>query len=708
MRHSRSVRLIRRIAILGGGLATGATVAVVVAGHGVNWFSQFLAAIALLALFFAGFVFVVSTRQSRNLVVWLMAGSSLAAGWALAGTAIIMILFPEGRPEWVSAAGVPLLAPSELPRAAAWIIFLTEPLIIFAIFVPVTLGLLLFPDGRLPSRQWRVVGLLATCSIFGSALAPAWIWRPWSTAPPGRTAMGIVAALFLIWLLAVILSTAALVWRLRHGSDETRLQLKWVFWGGSLFSLVLVAGGLLEGGPYDYVLETSGFQALWTGALAVFLSSYGIAVAKYRLYGIDVVISRTVVYGTLAVLITSVYVTAVVGVGTLLGGDGVGAPNPWLAIGATAMVALAFEPLRSRLDRLAKRLVYGRRATAYRVLSEFSNKIDRNDETLLEQVVQSLVDGTTAATAELWLADEDDFVRSVIAPPREAIGPSRVRDIDRITGVDVAEPIVHHGEVLGALTLCSSRGQTLLRSDLRLLSHLASVLGLALRNFQLSQDLHRQIRELHRSRQRVVAIQDETRRRLERDLHDGAQQRLVAVTMKLGLAKKQAVEKGKARLADLLGEATVRTEHTIRSLRDFAQGVHSPLLESGGIRVALTSHVQGLPIPVTLHAPGIARYPRAVETTVYACVLEALQNVVEHAGAGSVYVSLRETGAGVTFEISDDGSGFEPSFQRSGSGLANLADRVGAFGGALDVVTAPGRGTTVRGTIPVPALELVL
>ena len=111
---------------------------------------------------------------------------------------------------------------------------------------------------------------------------------------------------------------------------------------------------------------------------------------------------------------------------------------------------------------------------------------------------------------------------------------------------------------------------------------------------------------------------------------------------------------------------------------------------------------------MTLHAPGINRYPRAVETTVYACVLEALQNVVEHAGAGSVYVSLRDTGAALTFEISDDGSGFEPSFHRFGSGLANLADRVGALGGALDVVTAPGRGTTVRGTIPVPTLELVL
>jgi signal transduction histidine kinase len=705
VKHSRSIRLLRLAATAGGGLAAAASAAVIVAGHGERWFAQFSAAIALLALFFAGFVFVVSTRQSRNLVVWLMAGSSLAAGWTLAGTAIIMILFPGGRLAWVSAAGMPLRAPSELPRVAAWIIFLTEPLVILAIFVPVTLGLLLFPDGRLPSRKWRVVRLLATFSILGSALASAWTWRPWTTAPPSSVEVGTVSALFFIWLLAVVLSTASLVTRLPHGSDETRQQLKWVFWGGSLFSLALVAGGLLEGGRYDYVLETPGFQAVWAGALAVFLLSYGIAVAKYRLYGIDVVISRTVVYGTLAVFITSFYVVTVVGVGALLGGDD-DSPNLWLAIAATAMVALAFEPFRSRLDELAKRLVYGRKATAYRVLSEFSNKISANDETLLEQVVRSLVDGTTADVAEVWLVDQDEFVRKVTSSAEAEVGPSSAPNIDRIPAGDVVEPIIHHGRVLGALTLSISGGQTLLRSDLRLLSQLASALGLALRNLQLGQELHRQVRELHRSRQRVVTIQDETRRRLERDLHDGAQQRLLAVVLKLGLAKKQAEGMEKTRLADLLGKVAWRTEHTIRSLREFAQGVHSPLLESGGLSAALASYVQGLPIAVTFHSPGVTRYPRAVETTVYACVIEALQNVIKHADAGSVYVSLRDTEAGVSFEISDDGCGFEPGFQRSGWGLANMGDRIGALDGTLDVVAAPGRGTTVRGTIPLPDLEL--
>lgn len=217
--------------------------------------------------------------------------------------------------------------------------------------------------------------------------------------------------------------------------------------------------------------------------------------------------------------------------------------------------------------------------------------------------------------------------------------------------------------------------------------------------------MRRQVEELRRSRQRIVAVQDETRRHLERDLHDGAQQRLVAVRVKLGLAKRRAEKAGKARLADLLHDAATRTERAIGSLRDFARGVHPPLLEAEGIIAALASQVRRLPIRVTVHAPGIARYPQAVETAVYFCVLEALQNVVKHAHASFAYVSLRNTGAGVTFEVSDDGIGFEPGSQQSGSGLANLADRVDALDGNLEVVTAPGRGTTIRGEIPVPTME---
>lgn len=681
-----------------------ASVAVIATGRGRIWFSEFLAAIALLAVFFAVFVWMLASRQSRNLVVWLMAGSALSAGWTVTGAGIVMTLFPGGRLEWVSMSGMPLVAPAQLPPAAAWVLFLSEPMVISAIFIPVTLGLLLFPDGRLPSRRWWIVGLLAVVSILGSVSVAAWNWRPWSNAPPGDWAVGVVSFLFLMWLVAAILCVASLVVRLRDSAGETRQQLKWIFWGGSFLSLAVVAGGLLEGSRFDHLLETSLFQGLWTGAVAVLFFSYGFAVARYRLYDIDVVISRTVVYGTLAVSITVFYVAVVVGLGDFIGG-GDEAPNPLLAIGATAVVAFAFEPFRVRLQHLANRVVYGLRATPYQVLSEFSKRISAPAETLLEQVALSLADGTTAVKAEVWLADKDEFVRSVVSQKTEKSNPPKAPDVDQIPGADLAEPIVHNGEVLGALTLTAPHGQTLLRSDERLLRQLAAALGLALRNIQLGQDLRRRIEELRRSRQRIVAVQDATRRRLERDLHDGAQQRLVAVRVKLGLAQRQAEKTGKTHLAHQFADAAAKTEHAIDALRDFARGVHPPLLDAEGTGAALASQVQRLPIPVTLHVPGVARYPPVVEAAVYFCVLEALQNVVEHASATSAYVSVHDTGAGVTFEVSDDGVGFEPRNQRSRSGLAYLADRVEALDGTLEVITAPGGGTIIRGKIPVPTLE---
>lgn len=679
-----------------------ASVAAIATGRGRLWFSEFLAAIALLAVFFAVFVWLVASRQSRNLVVWLMAGSALSGGWTLTGAGLIMTLFPGGRLEWISTSGMPLVAPSQLPPAASWVLFLSEPLVISAIFIPATLGLLLFPDGRLPARRWWIVGLLAVVSTLGSVLVSAWNWLPWSDSPPGDGAVGVVSILFVVWLVAAFLSVASCVVRLRGSAGETRQQLKWIFWGGSFFSLTLVAGGLLEGSRYNDLLETILFQGLWTGAVAVFLFSYGVAVAKYRLYDIDVVISRTVVYGILAAAITVFYVAVVVGLGDFIGGGE--EPNPLLAIGATAVVAFAFEPLRVRLQHLANRVVYGRRATPYQVLSEFSNRISASTETLLEEVALSLVDGTTAVKAEVWLANRGEFVRSVVSDKEES-SPLGATDLDQIPGVDLAEPIVHNGEVLGALTLSGPNGQSLLPSDERLLGQLASALGLALRNVRLGQDLRRRIEELRLSRQRIVAVQDQTRRRLERDLHDGAQQRLVAVRVKLGLAKRQADKGGKAHLAGLLTDAAAKTEHAIHSLRDFARGVHPPLLDTEGIGTALASRMQRLPISVTLHAPGVARYPPAVEAAVYFCVLEALQSVAKYANATSACVALHETRAGVTFEVSDDGVGFDPRNQRSRSGLVNLADRVEALDGTLAVITAPGGGTTIRGEIPVPTVE---
>jgi signal transduction histidine kinase len=253
---------------------------------------------------------------------------------------------------------------------------------------------------------------------------------------------------------------------------------------------------------------------------------------------------------------------------------------------------------------------------------------------------------------------------------------------------------------LGALTLSAARGQVLLPTDERLLGQMASGMGLALRNIRLGEDLRGQVQALRHSRQRLLTVQDETRRLLERQLHDGVQQRLVALKVRLSLARREANESGIEEAADLLARVAEDTDHAIDSLRDFARGIYPPLLEAEGPGAALASQALKLPIEVTVHAAGFGRHSRPVEAAIYFSVLEALQNVVKHAGATSAHVSIRQDDDVVSFEISDDGRGFDEATAVRGSGLANLADRLDALDGSVDITSSPGRGTTIRGTIP--------
>jgi signal transduction histidine kinase len=526
----------------------------------------------------------------------------------------------------------------------------------------------------------------------------AWEYRPSNTL---LTGLGLVfnIALFAA-MLATALSLAALIGRYRKSGGTSRQQFKWIVWGASVFLPTLVASVMLGNTKYEGVATT----AMMVG-LAAFLVSYGIAIGKYRLYDIDVVISRTVVYGSLAVFITGVYVAAVVGIGSLLGGEA--ESSPWLSVGAIAVVAFAFEPLRERLQRLANRLVYGKRATPYEVLSDFSRKITAGGEELLEQVARSLAEGTTAAEAAVWVR-RDGIVHRTAVWPLDDDRPSQptATDIESIPDVDLTRSVAHDDEPLGALTLKAARGQNLLPSDERLLEQMASGMGLALRNARLGEDLREQVEALARSRQRLVTVQDETRRHLERQLHDGVQQRLVALKVKLSLARKKAEMAGIDKAAELLEHVAIDTDQAIESLRDFARGIYPPLLEAEGPAAALSSQVLKLPIEVTVHAAGIGRHSRPVEAAVYFCVLEALQNVVKHAGASSAHVAITQVGDVLRFEVSDDGKGFDAAAVPAGSGLANLSDRVDALDGSVEILSTPGQGATIRGSIPSRQLEM--
>ena len=208
--------------------------------------------------------------------------------------------------------------------------------------------------------------------------------------------------------------------------------------------------------------------------------------------------------------------------------------------------------------------------------------------------------------------------------------------------------------------------------------------------------------ELQASRARIVAAADAERRRIERDLHDGAQQRLTSLAIRLRLAAEVAGPD--AELASLLAELGTEVHDTAQELRRLAHGIYPPLLRDSGLAAALSAASRHSPLPTTVQAASLGRYPVGVEAAVYFCCLEALQNAGKHAGEGAtVCVRVREDPGTLMFEVADDGAGFDAGSHGLGAGFLNMADRLGAFGGGLRVDSAPGRGTRVTGTVPVTA-----
>jgi signal transduction histidine kinase len=303
------------------------------------------------------------------------------------------------------------------------------------------------------------------------------------------------------------------------------LQLKW-FAAAALLVVAATSVSTATNSLVASVLQNLAFLCLY--------AAIGIAVLKYRLYDIDIVISKAVLYGSLAVFITAVYAGLVVGVGTLVGNR----RSPLLAALAAAVVAVAFQPARQWAGRLANRVVYGRRATPYQVLSDFARRIGGTyaSEDVLPQMAR-IVDG-------------------------EAMPP--------VPGADLAVPVVHQGELLGTISVQMPKGEPVRPAGQQLVADVASQAGLVLANAGLIEDLRA-------SRQRLVTAQDEERRGIERNIHDGAQQDLVALAIKLRLAG-TTVDEDPAEAKEILTELQADATGALANLRDLARGIYPPLL----------------------------------------------------------------------------------------------------------------------------------
>jgi signal transduction histidine kinase len=428
----------------------------------------------------------------------------------------------------------------------------------------------------------------------------------------------------------------------------------------------------------------------------------GISVLRYHLFDIDLVINRALLLAAMVVFITILYVGIVVGVGALVGSQS----TPVLSAVAAAVVALAFQPARRRAQHFADRLVYGKRATPYEVLSQFSDRLGNAyaNEELLPRMARALAEGTGAFRADVWVRVGDEL-RAEAVWPQDADRPEPLVASANAEGTlsssSMREPVRHRGELLGALSIAKKPGESITATEEKLVRDLAAQAGLVMRNVALAEQLMDTIEELRASRQRLVTAQDERAKQLERNLHDGAQQQIVALTVKLrllGQLMDRDVEKAKSMASDLQTEAT----DALEQLRDLARGIYPPLLADQGLVAALEAQARKASVPTEVRSDGIGRYPQDIESAVYFCVLEALNNVAKYAEATRAEVSLAQDDGHLRFAVVDDGTGFDTADTSYGTGVQGMADRLDAIGGALQVVSRKGGGTTIEGQIPTP------
>ena len=353
--------------------------------------------------------------------------------------------------------------------------------------------------------------------------------------------------------------------------------------------------------------------------------------------------------------------------------------------------------MRERVRHLANRIVYGKRATPYEVLSEFSDKVATSyaAEDVLPRMAQILASGTGASSARVWLRFGEELRPAASWPENGSAPPVAVED-GRLGGFGEGEDGVevrHLGELLGALSVTMPPSDPMNPSKERLVRDLAAQAGLVLRNVRL-------IEELRASRRRIVTAQDERAKQLERNLHDGAQQQLVALGVQLSLARRLA-ERDAPEMAATFDALQQAATDALENLRDLARGIYPPLLADQGLVVALEAQARKAALPVEVEGEGIGRYPQEVEAAVYFCCLEALQNVAKYANASTARVGS-PTGTGRSRSRSPTTErGSIPERTPLGTGLQGMKDRLEALGGTLTVESTPGGGTTVGAAIPV-------
>lgn len=605
-------------------------------------------------------------KRPRNPVGWIMSGAALLLiSGATGDLYAAWVMTTRGRPDALAVLGAWLQ--SWYWMALLGLAFIALPL--------------LFPDGHLPSRRWRPAAAVAAVGPIGMVAVGMVtetltgqdvdyrIANPIGVpGAPAAEQSPLFPLLGVPFLFGVVLAVAAVVVRFRRSRGPERQQMKW-FLVASVPLLALVPADALPG---------------WLSGVPLIIVLFGmptaiaVAVLRYRLDGIDVVINRALVYGALTALVIAVYVLVVGYLGAALHRE----DDLAVSLAATGIVAVLFAPARVRVQRAVDRLLYGRRNEPYAALAQLGERLEGTlaPDAVLPAIVSTVREALRLPYAAIRLADD--------AAPVTAGAP--------VTATETL-PLAHHGVPVGSLVLGLRPGESgFTPADRRLLADLARQAGVAVSTVRLTADLQR-------SRERLVTAREEERRRLRRDLHDGLGAQLAGLTVQTGVLR-GLIGKDPLAAEALAGELRDELRAAIADIRRLVHGLRPPALDELGLvgalqRVAERCSADGLHVEVEV--PGEPPpLPAAVEVAAYRIVQEALTNVVRHSGARTCCVRLRADPDTLIVEVIDDGTGIAAA-ATPGVGLASMRERAAETGGSCEVTAAPEGGTRVLARLPV-------
>ena len=563
---------------------------------------------------------------------------------------------------------------------------------------------LLFPNGRLPSERWRLLAWLAGAVILSVSVAaiiepgpmPDLGGVPNPFGLEGRLP-GMLGYAIVLLPLCMLTSAFSLILRFRRSGSEVRQQIKWIAFAASVVGLLYLVTLF---STYVFTPDSSWFagQLPWIGFLqnAVLLSyagvpvAIGIAVLKYRLYDLDLVVNRALVYGLLTASVVAIYVLVVGYLGALFRTGG----NLFVSLVATGLVAVLFQPLRERLQRAVNRLMHGERDEPYAVVSRLGQRLEAtlSPDAVLDTITQTVREALKLSYVAVALEKADGAPAEIAASAGKQVEePLRL-------------PLAYQNEPVGELLIGSrSPGEGFSAADRRLLDALARQAGIAAHAVRLTADLQR-------SRERLVTAREEERRRLRRDLHDGLGAQLAGLNIQTG-ALRRSIRRDPAAAEELTAELKTELQLAIADIRRLVYDLRPPALDDLGLVTALRQlaerfGAENKDLRVTVEASeeaGLPPFPAAVEVALYRVAQEALTNVVRHAQARTCVVRL-SMDDGANLEVVDDGVGIL-SGRTAGVGLSSMRERAAELGGVCVVEPVPEGGTRVVLSLPLPAKE---